>query len=97
MKRANPWQQARQLEELTGYRWVADFSSFGPEGLFGFRGESDLKLPGERIDELLQLSPSSTIHAMYLVLGPFTLELMQFDPPSAPESVQTIRFMRSGS
>ena len=51
--------------------------------LFGFRVESDLKLPGDRIDELLQLSPSSTIHAVYLVLGSFTLELMQFDPPSA--------------
>jgi catechol 2,3-dioxygenase-like lactoylglutathione lyase family enzyme len=51
--------------------------------LFGFRVESDLKLPGERIDELLQLQPSSTIHAAYLVLGSFTLELMQFDPPSA--------------
>lgn len=52
-------------------------------GLFGFRVESDLALPGERIDELLQLMPSSTIHAAYLVLGAFTLELMQFDPPSA--------------
>jgi catechol 2,3-dioxygenase-like lactoylglutathione lyase family enzyme len=52
-------------------------------GVFGFRVESDLKLPGERIDELLQLTPSSTIHAAYLVLGDFTLELMQFDPPSA--------------
>jgi catechol 2,3-dioxygenase-like lactoylglutathione lyase family enzyme len=52
-------------------------------GLFGFRVESDLKLPGDRIAELLQLSPSSTIHAAYLVLGGFTLELMQFEPPSA--------------
>ena len=60
------------------------------EGLFGFRGESDLKLPGERIDDLLQLSPSSTIHAVYLVLGPFTLELMQFDPPSAPTAASRV-------
>lgn len=52
-------------------------------GAFGFRVESDLRLPGERIDELLQLTPSSAIHAAYLVLGDFTLELMQFDPPSA--------------
>jgi len=52
-------------------------------GLFGFRIESDLKLPAERIDDLLRLAPSSAIHAAYLVLGDFTLELMQFDPPSA--------------
>lgn len=51
--------------------------------LFGFRFESDLKLPGERIDELLAISPSSSIHAAYLVLGSFTLELMQFEPASA--------------
>lgn len=53
------------------------------EKVFGFKAESELKLPGARIDELLQLSPSSTIHAIYLVLGAFTLEIMQFEPPSA--------------
>lgn len=52
-------------------------------GLFGFKVESDLQLPAERIDDLLRLVPSSTVHAAYLVLGDFTLELMQFDPPSA--------------
>ena len=59
-------------------------------GLFGFRAESDLKLPGERIDELLQMTPSSSIHAMYLVLGDFTLELMQFDPPSQPTAAARV-------
>ena len=53
------------------------------EQVFGFRAESDLRLPPERLDALMQLEPSSSIHAAYLVLGPFTLELMQFDPPSA--------------
>lgn len=52
-------------------------------GAFGFRPESDLKLPGERVDELLALSPSSRLHAAYLLLDGFTLELMQFDPPSS--------------
>lgn len=61
---------------------IARSSRFYAE-VFGFAVESDLRLGAERIDELLQLTPSSSIHAAYLQLGPFTLELMQFDPPSA--------------
>jgi hypothetical protein len=37
VKRANPYQQARMVEELTGYRWVTNFGFFGDDGLFGFR------------------------------------------------------------
>jgi catechol 2,3-dioxygenase-like lactoylglutathione lyase family enzyme len=56
-------------------------------GLLGFRVESDLKLPGERIAELLQLDPAISLHAAYLALGPFTLELMQFDPGASPTAM----------
>lgn len=52
-------------------------------GLLGFRLESDLELPGEGIDELMRFERSNGVHAVYLTLGSFTLELMRFDPPSA--------------
>jgi catechol 2,3-dioxygenase-like lactoylglutathione lyase family enzyme len=64
-------------------------------GLVGFRVESDLQLPGERIAELLQLEPHSTLHAIYLSLGGFTLELMQFDPPSEATAASR-RFDQTG-
>lgn len=59
-------------------------------GMFGFHVESELKLPGDRVDELLQLQPSSSLHAVYLVLGSFTLELLKFDPPSAATAASRV-------
>lgn len=48
---------------------------------FGFTYDREIKLPSAVIDPLLQLEPKADIHAVYLMLGGFTLELMQFDPP----------------
>ena len=50
------------------------------EGAFGFRYDRDLRLPSEHIQPLMELDPPSHIHAVYLMLGGFTLELMAFDP-----------------
>lgn len=50
---------------------------------FGFTFDRELRLPSAHIDTLLQLAPKADIHAVYLRLGGFTLELMRFDPPGA--------------
>ena len=50
------------------------------EGAFGFRYDRDLRLSSKRIQPLMQLDPPSDIHAVYLMLGGFTLELMQWEP-----------------
>lgn len=50
---------------------------------FGFVRDRELRLTGGQINALLQVDPVSDIHAVYLVLGPFTLELIAFDPPCA--------------
>lgn len=47
----------------------------------GFTHDRELKLPSAHIDAHLRLDPTGDIHAVYLVLGGFTLELMRFDPP----------------
>lgn len=50
---------------------------------FGFTYDRELKLPSAHIDALMLLEPKGDIHAVYLMLGGFTLELMRFDPPGA--------------
>ena len=50
---------------------------------FGFTYDRELKLPSAQIDALLRIEPKGDIHAVYLMLGAFTLELMGFDPPGA--------------
>lgn len=52
------------------------------EEAFGFIFDRELKLPAASIQPLMALDPPSGIHAVYLMLGSFTLELMKFDPPS---------------
>jgi len=49
--------------------------------VFGFGRDRELKLSGDQVQGLMQLEPKSDIHAVYLTLGSFTLELLVFDPP----------------
>jgi lactoylglutathione lyase len=46
----------------------------------GFVFDRDLHMTGDQVDGLLRLDQKSDLHAVYLRLGAFTLELMQFDP-----------------
>jgi len=52
-------------------------------GLFGFRFDRELSFQPDQISELLQLDTPSSARVVYLMLGDFTLELMQFDPASS--------------
>lgn len=61
----------------------------------GFAYDRELKLAAAHIDAHLRLEPSADIHAVYLVLGDFTLELMQFDPPGTP-AVERRMFNQTG-
>ena len=65
------------------------------EGAFGFRYDRELRLPPEQTQPLLQLDPPSAIHALYLVLGSFTLELMQWQP-GARAGADTRVFLETG-
>lgn len=57
---------------------------------FGFTHDRELKLPSAHIDALMRLEPKSDIHAVYLMLGGFTLELMKFDPPGTPDAARRV-------
>jgi lactoylglutathione lyase len=61
----------------------------------GFAFDRDLRLTGDRIDALLRLEPRSDLQAVYLRLGAFTLELMQFDPGAEPAAAGR-RFNQTG-
>ena len=50
--------------------------------LFGFTTDRELSFEPEHLQDLLQLDPPSNMRAVYLLLGGFTLELMQFNPES---------------
>ncbi len=56
----------------------------------GFAHDRELKLPSAHIDALLRIEPKADIHAVYLMLGGFTLELMRFDPPGAPDAARRV-------
>lgn len=58
------------------------------EEVFGFVHDRDLHMPAEQLG-MLQLDTPSDIHAVYLMLGSFTLELMVFKgtKPSAGDRV----------
>ena len=57
---------------------------------FGFSFDRELKLPSAHIDAHLQIAPKADIHAVYLRLGGFTLELMQFALPGAAAAAQRV-------
>lgn len=65
------------------------------EGAFGFRFDRDLKMTDEMIQPLMQLDPPSHIHAVYLMLGPVTLELMQWQPGARTGAEQRV-FLETG-
>lgn len=57
---------------------------------FGFIKDRELRMTAAQIDPLMQLTPPSDIHAVYLMLGGQTLELMAFDPPSSPAATARV-------
>ncbi len=57
---------------------------------FGFTHDRELKLPSAHIDALMRLEPKGDIHAVYLMLGGVTLELMKFDPPGAADAARRV-------
>ena len=61
----------------------------------GFTFDRELRMTGDAIDDLLRLDPQSDLHAVYLRLGAFTLELMQFDP-AAGAGAGVRRFNQTG-
>jgi lactoylglutathione lyase len=61
----------------------------------GFVFDRELRMTGDAIDGLLRLDPKSDLHAVYLRLGAFTLELMQFDP-AANAGAGVRRFNQTG-
>ena len=63
--------------------------------LFGFRFDRELSFQPEQIVELLQLDTPCSVRVIYLSLGDFTLELMQFDPASS-EAARSRVFNQTG-
>jgi catechol 2,3-dioxygenase-like lactoylglutathione lyase family enzyme len=62
--------------------------------MFGFVRDRELRMTADQLG-VLQLQPESDMHAIYLMLGSITLELMAFDPPSA-ETAATRTFNQTG-
>ncbi|WP_174274161.1 VOC family protein [Sphingomonas bacterium] len=60
------------------------------EGAFDFVYDRELKLPAATIQPLMALDPPSDIHAAYLMLRGFTLELLTFDPASRPDAANRL-------
>jgi catechol 2,3-dioxygenase-like lactoylglutathione lyase family enzyme len=52
----------------------------------GFGFDRELRLEADQIDALVRIEPKSDLRAVYLRLGDFTLELMQFDPAAAAQA-----------
>jgi len=50
--------------------------------LIGFRVDRALNFKNEQIEALLALDQPKDMRVIYLLLGGFTLELMQMDPPA---------------
>lgn len=61
----------------------------------GFGFDRELSIGAEQVDALLHLEPRSDLRAVYLRLGAFTLELMQFDP-AAEACAGDRRFNQTG-
>lgn len=65
------------------------------EEVFGFTYDRELLMQPPELQPLLQLEPPSSIHATYLQLDLFTLELMEWDPP-AGTAAGSRRFLETG-
>jgi lactoylglutathione lyase len=65
------------------------------EGAFGFEFDRELRMSPDQLQPLLRLDPPSSIHAVYLTLGVFTLELMQWEPAARTCAEQRM-FLETG-
>ena len=54
------------------------------EGALGFTYERELRPPDGLTGQLLEVSEPVGLHAVYLTMGPFTLELLHFDRDGNP-------------
>jgi catechol 2,3-dioxygenase-like lactoylglutathione lyase family enzyme len=63
--------------------------------LLGFTYDRELSFGTGELDGFLLLEPPSALHAVYLTLGSFTLELMHFEPASAHRAA-TRKFNETG-
>jgi lactoylglutathione lyase len=54
--------------------------------LIGFRFDRELSFSNEQIQDLLVLDQPKDMRVIYLLLGGFTLELMQMDPPATADA-----------
>lgn len=61
----------------------------------GFELDRELRLTADQVDGLMRLEPKSDLHAVYLRLGSFTLELMAFSP-AAEGQADARRFNQTG-
>ncbi len=50
------------------------------EGVFGFEYDRELALPSATVQPLMQIEPPSDFRAVYMTLGPVTLQLMEWRP-----------------
>jgi lactoylglutathione lyase len=58
--------------------------------LLGFEVERELTVPDEGAGPFLRIEPPVGLHAVYLRLGDFVLELMAFDRPGNPEWTERV-------
>jgi lactoylglutathione lyase len=65
------------------------------EGAFGFTFDRELRMTPSQLQPLMQLDPPSSIHAVYLMLGDFMLELMQWEPAARGGAEQRV-FLETG-
>ena len=54
------------------------------EGAFGFVHDGELRPPDEATGKLLRIEPPVNVHAVYLRLGSFRLELLAYDRDGNP-------------
>jgi catechol 2,3-dioxygenase-like lactoylglutathione lyase family enzyme len=65
------------------------------EGAFGFTYDRELRRDAPQLQPLMQLDPPSSIHAVYLTLGDFTLELMAWQPAARTGAEKRV-FLETG-
>jgi lactoylglutathione lyase len=65
------------------------------EEAFGFEFDRDLRMDPDQLQPLMRLDPPSSLHAVYLMLGSFTLELMQWEPAARTGAEKRV-FLETG-
>lgn len=56
--------------------------------LLGFAYVSEARFTADQIDDFLKAQPPRSMHAVYLTLGSFTLELMQLEPGAESDAAR---------